>query len=221
MLPDLGVAPIPTPLIERTSTGEQRLRFTVSIANVGKGSMVAAGARPALGTSFVTWQQIQRADGSVYRVKTPGVHMVFVGSTDHGHWHVHGAARYELRRLGEDRPLRIRLKRGFCLYDSTPYELSLPGAPKKAKYPRDACGKKRDLKFAMGVSVGWKDDYYWRILGQEMDITELPKGKYRLLAKADPRNWWRESDELNNVTWVDIEIDDTLIVKVLRRSPRL
>jgi Lysyl oxidase len=132
-----------------------------------------------------------------------------------------GAARYELRPLGDEKPLRIRLKRGFCLYDSTPYELSLPGAPRKGAYPRDGCGMKPDLELAMGISIGWKDDYYWRIPGQDIDITDLPNGKYRLFTKVDPRNWWRESDESNNVTWIDIVIGDSLNVKVLRRSPKL
>jgi hypothetical protein len=56
----------------------------------------------------------------------------------------------------------------------------------------------------MGVSVGWKDDYYWRIPGQEIDITSLPNGKYRLLVEVDPRNYFRETNERNNVTWVDL-----------------
>jgi hypothetical protein len=56
----------------------------------------------------------------------------------------------------------------------------------------------------MGVSVGWKDDYYWRIPGQEIDITSLPTGKYRLLVEVDPRNYFRETNERNNVTWVDL-----------------
>ena len=73
----------------------------------------------------------------------------------------------------------------------------------------------------MGTSVGWKDDYYWRIPGQAMDITNLPLGKYRLSVKVDPRNWFRESNERNNLSWIDIEIDDSLTVKVLGRSPKL
>ena len=58
----------------------------------------------------------------------------------------------------------------------------------------------------MGTSVGWKDDYYWRIPGQAMDITALPAGKYRLRVTVDPENWLQESNERNNVTWVDLEI---------------
>lgn len=221
LLPDLGVAPLATPLIEQLPNRQRRLRFTVSLANVGEGPIEIGGRRPALGSAFATWQTIDRADGSSFRVNTPRVNMAFVGSKDHGHWHVRGAARYELRPLGSAKPVRIVLKRGFCLFDSTPYKLRLGGAPKKATYPREACGTKRALRFAMGTSVGWKDDYYWRIAGQAFDITNLPHGNYRLFVKVDPRNWFRETNERNNSAWIDIAISDSLLVKVLGRSPRL
>jgi hypothetical protein len=146
--------------------------------------------------------------------------MVFVGSTSHGHWHIRGAARYELRDAGGGKLVRLRYKRGFCLFDSSRYRPLLPGAPNKPVFPRDGCGTKRDLRLAMGVSVGWKDDYYWLIAGQEFDVTDLPDGKYRLLAEVDPGKWFRESNERNNTTWVDLEIAGVQ-VKVLGRSPRI
>lgn len=221
-LPDLGVAPLRHMLIEQTADGRRRLRFTTSIANIGAGPIEIVASRPRLGSR--EWrtasQRIYRVDGSSHLVRAPGVRLVFVGSPAHGHWHVWGAARYELRRLGGGETVRTHVKRGFCYFDSKPYKLGLPGAPKRLKYPRDACGKKRDVRLAMGISTGWQDDYYWRIPGQEMDITTLPNGRYRLFVKADPRNWFRESNERNNVTWVDLAIDD-LQVKVIKSSPRL
>jgi hypothetical protein len=220
LLPDLGIAPIPTPLVTRTLTGVRFLRFTVSIANVGKGPIVVDGARPRQGVPFTTWQKVMRSDGTSYRLPTPGAIPVYNGSKEHGHWHIHGAARYELRPLGRKKPVRIRLKRGFCLFDSTQYELSLPGAPRVGRYPREGCGKKADLRFEMGVSVGWKDDYFWRIPGQEMNITNLPNGRYRLYVTVDPRNWFLESNDGNNASWVDIEIDG-MSVRTLGRSPRV
>lgn len=150
----------------------------------------------------------------------PGVRMVFVGPPGARPLHIYGAARYELRRLGEPKPVRIHVKRGFCLYDRNPYRGSLSGAPTRSTYARDDCGKKRELSLAMGISVGWRDDYYWRIPGQLMDVTTLPKGKYRLTVKVDPRNWFRESNERNNVTWVELAIGERS-VKVLRHSKRV
>ena len=221
LLPDLGVAPLKAPLIERTYTNQRRLRFTVSIANVGLGPMQIEGTRATTNDPFRTHQRIKRVDGSSLRVATPRVRLEFAGSERHGHWHIRGAARYELRRLSDGKPARIRTKRGFCLFDSTSHDLSLATAPKKSHYQRGWCGERAQRRLAMGISPGWKDDYYWRIPGQEMDITNLPHGRYRLFVRVDPRNWFRESNERNNTAWVDIEISDSLLVKVLGRSPRL
>jgi hypothetical protein len=220
-LPDLGVAPLQHMLIQLTAEGRKRLRFTTSIANVGAGPIEVVASRPKLGSEWTgVAQRILRTDGSSSLVSTPDVKLVFVGSSSHGHWHVRGGALYELRRIGGGPKVRTRVKRGFCFFDSNPYRGSLPGAPAKAAYPRVACGKKRARKIAMGISIGWRDDYYWRISGQAMDITSLPIGKYRLVVKVDPRNWFRESNERNNVAWVDLQIGDQL-VKVLGRNPRL
>jgi hypothetical protein len=220
LLPDLGVAPLQHMLIEKTLLGRKRLRFTTSVANVGQGPVGIVAVRLKLGSPFLVWQEIQRADGSSYRIAIPAAEMVYVGSEEHGHWHLRGAARYELRRLPDLRQVRRRVKRGFCLYDSSAYRLRLAGAAPQALYGRDRCGPKHALVLDTGLSVGWKDDYYWRIPGQQMDITTLPNGRYRLYAKADPLNRVRESDERNNVTWVDIHIGDQ-IVRVLGRSQRV
>jgi hypothetical protein len=65
----------------------------------------------------------------------------------------------------------------------------------------------------MGLSVAWRDVYSASLPNQYIDITELPAGRYRLWAEADPvgtdrsTGWFVESDETNNVTWVDFELE--------------
>lgn len=54
-----------------------------------------------------------------------------------------------------------------------------------------------------------------------MDITSLPNGKYRLFVKADPKNWLRESNERNNVTWVDLRIGPQLVKVIGAQSALL
>ena len=49
LLPDLGVAPLQHMLIEQTADGKKRLRFTASIANVGKGPIEIVGSLPRTG----------------------------------------------------------------------------------------------------------------------------------------------------------------------------
>jgi hypothetical protein len=58
-----------------------------------------------------------------------------------------------------------------------------------------------------------------RIFGQRLDITNLPNGRYRLINRVDSRNWFRESNDGNNMNWADLVIADRS-VKVVRRSPR-
>lgn len=215
-LPDLVVAPPRQILIATEFNRRKWLHFTTSIANVGQGAIEVDAARTRSGP-WTVWQRIVRSDGSSSRVTLPQVRFVYQGSPDHGHWHIHGAARYELWRQGKI--AKIRTKRGFCLYDSSPYRPGLPGASRKSVYPRSGCGTKESRRLDTGVSVGWKDDYFWRITGQRLDVTNLPNGRYRLVNRVDPRNWFRESNDRNNTTWVDLEIGDR-IVKVLGRSRR-
>ena len=219
-LPDLGAAPLEQMLIQTTSDGTRRLRFTTSIANVGAGPLEIVASRTRRGADWKAAQRIHRADGSTYAVPMQDVQLVFWASEAHGHWHVRGVARYELRRLNDPPRKRTRVKRGFCFFDSRPYRPELPGAPLKESFPRGGCDPKAALELTMGISLGWRDDYYWRIPGQGMDITTLPVGKYRLLVTVDPANWFQESNERNNVTWVDLRIG-AQSVKALAHSPPL
>jgi lysyl oxidase len=219
-LPDLGVAPLQDVLLQATRDGKELLRFTTNIANVGAGPFELVASRRNRGKDFSVFQRIRRADESTYLIATPDVRMVFAGGVSHGHWHARGAIRYELRRLGDLTTVKIRLKRGFCFYDGRPYRRSLPRAPRTHVYPRGGCGEKPALEIKSGLSVGWLDVYYWRFAGQELDVTELPDGKYRLFARVDPRNWFQETNERNNATWVDLQIGPQLI-KILGRGPRI
>ena len=211
------VAPPRQLLITTEFNGRKWLRFTTSIANVGRGPIQVDASRPKAGVQWKVVQRIFRSDGSSSVVPLPRVALTYQGTSDHGHWHIRGAARYELWHLGKI--MKIRTKRGFCLYDSSSYRPSLRGAPEDSVYPRAGCGTKQSLRLRTGVSVGWQDDYFWRIVGQRMDLTNLPNGRYRLINRVDPRNRFRESNDRNNTTWVDLEIGDK-VVRVVGRSPR-
>jgi hypothetical protein len=216
-LPDLVIAPPRQILIATEFNGRKWLDFTTSIANIGMGPMEIDAARSP-GERWSISQRVFRSNGTSYRVPMPPhVRLVYQGSPDHGHWHIHGAARYELWR--SSKIAKIRTKRGFCLYDSSRYPPALPGTPKNPKYPREGCGTQSSMRLRTGVSVGWKDDYFWRITGQRLDVTNLPNGRYRLFNRVDPRNWFKETNERNNVTWVDLDIGNRT-VKVVGRSPR-
>ena len=64
----------------------------------------------------------------------------------------------------------------------------------------------------MGLSPGFADPYHWTLPDQRLLVSGLTDGVYRLWANADPNDWFRETNEQNNLTWVDLRL-------TLTRSP--
>jgi hypothetical protein len=220
LLPDLTMPP----LIEflagfNEGSNTQDLLFTANIANVGRGPFLVHAAR---GDERGAWRVSQRflePDGSTTEAETEG-DMVW-GGHGHNHWHVELGATYELR-APDGEMLRRYAKVGYCFFDQLAYDLTLPGAPKKGRFPVGTCSEQSTLALDMGLSTGWSDPYQWTLPDQRLDVTGLPDGEYRLWAKADPDDWFRESDETNNVTWADVRLTTSMSpprVKVIRRSP--
>jgi hypothetical protein len=58
----------------------------------------------------------------------------------------------------------------------------------------------------MSQSRGWGDLYGAGTIGQYMDITILASGRYKLQATADEPNWFLETNNSNNFTWVEVQI---------------
>jgi hypothetical protein len=79
-------------------------------------------------------------------------------------------------------------------------DLSHPGAQKEAGYK--ICGKERQ-----GISQGWADSYYYTYKDQKFDITNLPKGVYRLKVVINPDDRFDEITKDNNTTEVLVAID--------------
>jgi hypothetical protein len=219
LYPDLGVAPLDEVYLV-SSGGKRELRFTTKIVNVGEGPMAVAALRMNVHSDFATWQRVRKSGGGWAQLRTPDVKLVYIGSREHGHWHVRRAARYRLVRLDTGKPVRTGVKVGFCYFDDTTYRASLPGAPQRPVYAKAACGTPGDLRILTGISVGWLDAYYWRIPGQSLDVTGLPSGRYRLSVTADPENWFRETNERNNTTWVDFSFSPQRGATQLRHGPR-
>jgi hypothetical protein len=87
----------------------------------------------------------------------------FVFHECHGHYHIRYFSIYELLTL--DRQVVVAgTKQGFCFEDSFKYEDG---------------GKSRgyDCSF-QGITSGWGDWYYKQLVGQWIDITDVPAGEY-------------------------------------------
>jgi hypothetical protein len=150
-------------------------------------------------------QRIRTSAGSYREISTPAV--MFWAGDGHDHWHVRDVEAYQLTRLDNGRRVGTGAKHGFCYFDNTPYRLGLAGAPSSPVY--GGCGTAGDLTVTTGLSVGWGDTYPAGIAFQWIDITGLKAGRYRLRATADPANWFAETNNTNNSTWVNLKLTGT------------
>ena len=218
MLPDLGMARLDN-LRVKTCTdtskdcaykGQRQLRFDTVIVNVGVGRFEARGERSNTTSSMTVTQRIYN-DAGGYHDRATTAQMYYAGD-GHNHWHLKNLERYELDRLDNGTKVGNGAKEGFCFFDN-----ALFGTTQARIYT--SCGQNPDaLQVKMGLSRGWGDLYGAGTVGQYIDITNLTPGRYKLRATADGPDWFSESNNSNNFTWVDIQISGTS-VSVIKYGP--
>lgn len=219
-LPDLGMAKLTDLTVTKTTTGQQQLRFSATIVNVGAGPFRLVASRPDQNSSFTVSQRVENTDRSTADTLTAAA-MTF-GGDSHGHYHVKDLETYTLHRLDNGAQVGVSAKGGFCFMDTNSYRLSLPDAPQQPVYGSAGCGHHDSTELSMGLSVGWGDKYGWTLADQFVDITGVPEGKYRLRATADANGLFAESNNTNNQTWVDFQLSKRrggMAVKTLGYGP--
>lgn len=174
--------------------------FTASVGNLGPGRFIVHAVRGDERGSWRVTQRFQERDGSTTELITPA-EMVW-GGHGHNHWHVHLGASYTLYSL-PGKEVRDLEKVGFCFFDQKPFAGHVADAANIPVFGKDGCNGRHSLSLTMGISPGWQDPYTWTLPDQRMDITGLPDGTYRLVAKADPGNWFKETNKTNNKTWAE------------------
>ena len=198
LLPDLRMAHLTDLKIEKTSDGRKLLRFSSLVVNTGAGPVEVRGERTATGTPTMTTAQRIFDDAGQHR-DVPTDAVMYFGGDGHNHWHVRDLETFELKHLRKGSKVGTGAKHGFCFSDNYRY-----GSEQDPHYT--SCGQSTDLEVTMGLSVGWADLYRYSLPDQYIDITGLGRGRYRLEGTADADNWFQESEESNNSTWVDIRI---------------
>jgi hypothetical protein len=216
MLPDLGMARLNDLQMTDFSDGRTVLKFSTTIVNVGRGAFELHGARTSP-SSMNAAQRIFNSSGTYRDVVTPGS-LVF-GGDGHNHWHIYDLAAAELIPLDNGNRGGRSNKRGFCFWDNVSYRLTLPGASRNVFYDKSGCGTLDNDTVAMGLSVGWGDEYASTLPDQYIDITDSKPGRYRLQVSADTQNWFTETNESNNTTWVDLQIRKRGQPKIIGYGP--
>lgn len=181
--------------------GRPTLQFATTTWNSGKGPMEIAAGETGQDQSGQNRQNVYQVvyldDGSTYR-RLAGT---FTWHPDHSHFHLEDYATYTLQPVdanGQSR--RTGTKTSFCLMDTHQIDASLPGSPSQPAY--DYCNNE-----LQGISVGWGDEYGAYLPGQEIIVTDLPSGDYRLVIEADPKDRLVETNEDDNVSCVLLHLD--------------
>lgn len=207
LLPDLRMAQL-ADLNVVNASGRLQLRFSATIVNVGQGPMELSATRTDAASPFDVSQKLYDGSGGSVLSTVPGATLVW-GGDGHSHWHVRNLESYELDRLDNGVKVGAGMKGGFCFFDTTPFDTSLPGAPSSSVYiPGAVCGQNDQAatSVTMGISVGWGDRYGSLLSDQYIDVSNLTSGNYRLIATADAGNLFIESDDTDNTTWVDLKL---------------
>ncbi len=107
-----------------------------------------------------------------------------------------------------------RRKTTFCLIDVA----RLTGIPNQAPQTYSECNVG-----AQGISVGWADEYGWRLGGQALDITGARAGTYYLISKVNATGRFIEEAYTNNRAWVGLQLrrdaSGRASIRLLSHSP--
>ncbi len=203
LLPDIDPT-APTGLrIGAEGRGGFQLSFDATFDNIGAGPLRIDGHRPNTSGRMVADQVITRSDGSTKL--NPGVGQLrFVESEDHRHWHFFRFMRYELVRAADGAVVAPDQKTGFCIGDryNTDPRLRLPGEPPMPGVFE--VSRSVPIGLAMGLSVGYGDNYLAFLDGQSIDVTDVPEGNYYLVHRVEADV--REGDYSNNAASVLLKL---------------
>jgi Lysyl oxidase len=211
-LPDLGMDKLTNIQIQNQTNGQRWLRFDTKVVNIGAGAFEARGSRPDTSTPTMSVNQRIFDDAGGHRDVSTAAKMYYAGD-GHNHWHLRNLETYWLIRLADGVKVGTGAKQGFCVFDNYRF-----GSTASRFYLGCAKDQPNALSVTMGLSRGWGDIYDWSTVGQYINVTNLPDGRYKLKAQADHNNWFQESNNSNNVTWADVQIAGNT-VSVLRYGP--
>ena len=220
-LPDQAMTRLRSFHVDTTTIpGHTLLRFTTESVNIGAGPLELRGSRPNTSSSTMSVvQRIYNDSGGFRSVSVPSY--MFWAGDGHNHWHVNDFVSTELDRTDNGAKVGTGAKQGFCLSDSNPINLSLPGAPTSKVYKGCVQGGQTSLAVKIGISVGWGDRYGYTLAFQWIDITGLTPGRYKLIGTVDAQNYYLESNETNNTTWTILQLNGDNTVKVIQQGPHV
>ncbi len=216
LLPDLALLP-PRDLKLSKTDGKTLLLFSTTYYNQGTGHLelradpATAGRREDLDRRIL--QRVYLPDGKFNDLYVG----TFMWHQEHLHYHYTDFITYDLDVVdapGAPDLSGNRIKSTYCLRDISKVDLPLENRSAEAKYK--ICGKE-----LQGVAVGWGDTYYFDYPAQNMDISELPTGTYKMTFYVNPAQKLKELNYNNNIASAVFKIDrENNTVTVLEEFPK-
>jgi cell division protein YceG involved in septum cleavage len=211
LMPDIVAVP-PKDVTLKKEGNKTYLLFTTSYWNKGRGPLELIADSKTKGKvgdyDRDVYQRIYHLDGD-YTERVSGR---FLWHDTHLHYHFQDFAIYEFIpiEIDDEKYKEVKsFKSTFCIRDSEPIDLSHPGAQRDPDYK--ICGKERQ-----GISPGWADSYYYNYIDQRFDISNIPRGTYKLKIVINPKDRFDEITLDNNVGEALLFIDpEKMQVRVL------
>ena len=186
-------------IVTNGETGERKLFFSTTVANIGDGPLEMKGVYDEKMDQIRAIQHIETENGAVTEREVG----YFVFHEAHDHWHFEDFSMLEIFSLNsEGLPDKLMASTGkttFCLQDSARLPSLVPNSPETAKY-----GGCDDL--VQGISAGWEDLYDFTLPGQQLNIENLAEDRYMIRLTADPVDLILENNEDNNIAIAFVEI---------------
>lgn len=222
LLPDLVPLPPRDMQIQTNEEGKILLLFSTTYYNQGRGPVELRVDDDSTNVrADIDREVMQRVygKGGGHRDKPVGT---FMWHQEHLHYHFSDFIEYDLESLENPQLEDLSgslIKSTFCLRDISRIKLNLENRKEEAKY--EICGKR-----LQGVSVGWGDTYYYNYPAQNLDISSLQSGTYRLTFRANSEKRIDEINYENNTSSAVFRIDMenktvTLVEELPKETPEV
>lgn len=212
LLPDVTPG-VPKHLNIHNQQQNEFLRFTNVWANVGEGTLEFEPLFPDPGADEGTTQDAFQnlyddegnfglTDQNIWN-DPPGINVVseFIFHETHNHWHINDIGEFAIRTYDQNNPNvpgdivddAFSIKVGFCITNVFKYNGDESPTSQRIYWECEVG--------LQGIQPGWVDQYHQSVEGNEIDITDLPNGRYFLTHTWNPANAFVDADASNDVSW--------------------
>jgi len=213
-LPDLVPLPSENIAVRHQGTADV-MRFNSTMANLGSGPLRVEGFRAGAPDGQMLAYQVLFHNGVEVARQRAGT---LVLDEEEQEWHFDNLARYQLVD-GTGTVVASSGKIGFCMADVHQLDATRPGFVVPDQTGFIGCQGPLSRSVRETLDPGWGDEYDQVTPEQELDVTGVPNGTYRIEILADPDRKLREATRDNNVSFRTVVLGGTLGARTVTVPP--